>query len=79
MGGMSRDPWPLLGRVRCPVLIIEGEESENRHHIDLGKAGAAFHNARHRLIRKAGHLVPMEQPEETLLLLSEFIKAIHRR
>jgi pimeloyl-ACP methyl ester carboxylesterase len=65
-----------LGQVRCPVLIIEGGESENRQHIDLEKAGTAFQNARHRLIRKAGHLVPMEQPEEALLLLSEFMETI---
>jgi pimeloyl-ACP methyl ester carboxylesterase len=78
MGGMTRNPWPQLGQVRCPVLVIEGAESENRKYIDLEKAGAAFQNARHHLIQKAGHMVPMEQPGEIFMLLSDFIETVSR-
>lgn len=79
MGGMSRDPWPHLPQVECPVLIIEGGESGNRRYIDLEAARSVFPNARRRLIPGAGHLVPMEQPDETLRLLFEFIETIRRR
>jgi len=76
MGDRSRNPWPLLKQVGCPVLIIEGEKSGNRRHIDLEAATSVLPNARRRLIPAAGHLVPMEQPEETLRLLFEFIEEI---
>jgi hypothetical protein len=29
MGGQHCDPWPLLETVDCPVLVVEGGESEN--------------------------------------------------
>ena len=30
MGGRQFDPWPLLSKVSCPVLIVEGEKSGYR-------------------------------------------------
>ena len=32
MGGRQFDPWPLLPKISCPVLIVEGEKSENRRY-----------------------------------------------
>ena len=42
MGGVHNDPWPLLSRVDCPVLVVEGEKSTNRAHIDLEQAAGLF-------------------------------------
>jgi len=72
MGSVKYDPWPLLPKVECPVMILEGETSENRHFIDLKKAAASFPRGEHRIVIKAGHLVPMEKPGEIARILQEF-------
>lgn len=72
MGGVHLDPWPLLGRVACPVLVVEGENSGNRGHIDLEKAAAAFPAGRFMRVAGAGHLVPMERPRETARIIEAF-------
>ncbi len=72
MGGISYNPWPLLDKITSPTLILEGEQSENRNYIDLRKAASLMQNGTHKLIKDAGHLVPMEKPEETAELIKEF-------
>ncbi|MBA4397229.1 MAG: alpha/beta hydrolase [Syntrophus sp. (in: bacteria)] len=76
MGGVRYDPWPLLPQVSCPVLVIEGEHSENRAFIDLQKAVSLFPNAAHRLVRDAGHLIPMEKPEEIADMIRDFFQLV---
>lgn len=73
MGGMARDPWELLEKVSCPALLVEGELSENREFIDLGQAAKLMPRAELRVVRGAGHLVPMEKPHETLDLIRGFL------
>lgn len=72
MGSVKYDPWPLLPKVVCPVLVLEGEESENRVFIDLKKASSMFPGGLYRMIDGAGHLIPMEKPEEILKIIREF-------
>jgi len=72
MGSVRFDPWPLLPLVRCPVLILEGETSDNKSFIDVKKATAAIPRASHRVVADAGHLIPMERPRETAEALLEF-------
>ena len=76
MGGVQYDPWPLLPQVTCPILVLEGEQSDNRHFIDLKNIASQFPDATHRLIRDAGHLIPMEKPEETTTVIREFFDLI---
>jgi len=75
MGGMEKDPWPLLENISCPVLLVEGEKSENRAVIDLGRAASIIPNATLQVIAGAGHLVPMEKPHELLASILEFFGA----
>lgn len=72
MGGMQYDPWPLLSKVSCPVLLVEGERSENRSYIDLKKASRTFPNGAYHLVAGAGHLIPMEKPKEILEIIQTF-------
>ena len=72
MGGLQFDPWPILPKIKCPVLVLEGETSENRHFIDLPKIASLIPNGSYRLVRDAGHLLPQEQPMEILKILSSF-------
>ncbi|MCX7679751.1 MAG: alpha/beta hydrolase [Spirochaetes bacterium] len=74
MGGIKYNPWPLLPKVKCPVLVLEGEDSENRPFIDLKKAASLFAHGEHKLIPNAGHLIPMEKPEEIIEIIKEYAK-----
>mgnify|MGYP000989379086 CR=1 FL=1 len=76
MGSQKRDPWPLLPGIACPVLVVEGELSDNRHFIDLKKAASLIPSGRYRLVEGAGHLIPMEKPGETAALLREFFREV---
>jgi len=62
MGGTHFNPWPVLPKVTCPVLVVEGELSENRGFIEYEKAAGIFPKGEYVLIEKAGHLIPMEKP-----------------
>jgi pimeloyl-ACP methyl ester carboxylesterase len=73
MGGMGYDPWPMLPKIACPVLVIEGENSTNRPVINLKKASSKFQNGTYRLIRDAGHLIPMEKPQEIIQIVLDFL------
>ncbi|MGV8081395.1 MAG: alpha/beta fold hydrolase [Syntrophales bacterium] len=64
MGGIRVNPWPFLEKVSCPVLVIEGEKSENRAFINLKEASSHFPKGSYRLVEGAGHLIPMERPDE---------------
>ncbi len=74
MGGMQYDPWQVLSSLRCPVLVLEGEESENRSFIDLEKASQAFPDGTHRIVKGAGHLIPQEKPAESLEVIRWFLE-----
>ena len=76
MGGMPFNPWPAILQVRCPVLILEGEKSGNRAFIDLAMAASRFKEARLEIIADAGHLIPMEKPDEVLAAIQAFIKTV---
>lgn len=76
MGGMQYDPWLLLPNVTCPVLIVEGEKSENQHIIDLTKVVSHLPQGSHKIIKGAGHLIPMELPEETAAIIGDFFQGI---
>ncbi len=72
MGSSHLNPWPLLSRVPDPVLVLEGEKSENRLFIDLKKATSLFPRGSYREFAGAGHLIPQENPAGTAAILREF-------
>lgn len=76
MGGMQYDPWPLLPKVSCPTLVLEGELSENRSFIDLKKATSLMRQATYTMVSGAGHLIPQEKPKESLEILQEFFGSL---
>ncbi|RJP87324.1 MAG: alpha/beta hydrolase [Desulfobacteraceae bacterium] len=74
MGSRGYDPWPVLSKVASPVLVLEGEHTENKGFIDQQKAAAMFPSGEYRLIEGAGHLIPMERPRETVRVIREFFE-----
>jgi lipase len=75
MGGVRYDPWPLIPRVGCQALVIEGSESENRPFIDLKKAVSMMPHGKYILMEGVGHLIPMERPREITWIIKEFFSA----
>jgi pimeloyl-ACP methyl ester carboxylesterase len=75
---MHCDPWPLLAKVPSPVLILEGEESENRAFIDLAGVRDRLPAAVLNQVGGAGHLVPMERPRETTRRIGDFFRPLRR-
>ena len=76
MGEMKLNPWPLLPKISCPTLVIEGEKSENRHLIDLKAAAAELPHGSYRLVADAGHLIPMEKPKEINQIIADFLLSL---
>jgi lipase len=72
MGGLQFDPWPILPTILCPVMVVEGETSENQSYIDLPKIASLLPGGSYHVVKGAGHLIPQEQPAEITRLFSEF-------
>ena len=73
MGGSNLNPWPLLDKLTCPVLVVEGEESSNKEFIDLPKAVSLLRQGRYKSVSGAGHLIPMQKPQEVAQIIKEFL------
>lgn len=74
MGGLHFNPWPILASIQCPVLLVEGETSENRKFIDLQKIKSLLPKGEYRLVNNSGHLVPQEQPDEVAAIFMDFFR-----
>lgn len=72
MGGLQFDPWPLLPSIECPVMVLEGETSENRTFIDYRAIATLFPKGEYRLVEQAGHLIPQEKPDLVASLMNDF-------
>jgi pimeloyl-ACP methyl ester carboxylesterase len=73
MGGWSRNPWPLLDKLTCPVLVVEGEKSENKNFIDVKKAVSLLRHGKYKSVKEAGHLIPMQFPKKIAEIIKEFL------
>lgn len=76
MGGNSTNPWPLLKKLTCPVLVVEGEKSANKAFIDLPNAVSLLSNGRYKSVSGAGHLIPMQKPKEVVQIIKEFLEEV---
>jgi pimeloyl-ACP methyl ester carboxylesterase len=76
MGGWSRDPWPLLPGIACPVLVIEGEKSPNIGFVDIRRAVSLLPQGRYGSVAEAGHLIPMQKPAEITEMIGNFISGL---
>lgn len=66
------DVWRWPKKVKIPAFIIWGEHSDvlNKHTIDLFCKKCS--NSESYLVKGAGHLIPMEKPEELISVVKEF-------
>jgi pimeloyl-ACP methyl ester carboxylesterase len=70
---LSWDMRPLLSRIACPCLVVQGQDDEHatpQHARDLA---SAIPGARLWLIPRVRHMAPQEAPEEFNRRVIEFL------
>lgn len=77
MGGWCCNPWPLLPKIECPALIIEGEKSPNVSLVDIRRAVSLLPQGRYGSVADAGHLIPMEQPGTITAIIQDFMAKLN--
>ncbi len=76
LGGAQYNPWPLLSEILCPVLVIEGEQSDTKNFVDFKRIVSMLKKGAHTVVKDAGHLIPMEQPSAIAKVIDDFVKGI---
>jgi len=64
------------GGIHMPVLIVVGNDDRSRPPHEARAMAEAMRHARLEIIPNAGHICPLEQPEEVTGLLSTFLKEV---
>ena len=73
MGGWDVNPWPLLDKITCPVLVLEGENTENKGLVDVQRVVSFLRQGQYKSVEKAGHLIPMQKPQDVVRIIKDFI------
>jgi len=68
--------WRLLKKIKCPVLILQGEHSDILNDKTAKKLSNLSKNITVLKIHDAGHFIPMEKPEETIDVIKSFFNQI---
>lgn len=66
------DSSPFLGKIGIPCLVVSGTDDAISPPSVMKSMAEAIPNARFVSIEGAGHLTPMEKPEEVAAALGEF-------
>lgn len=69
------DFYTTTAALRLPTLVIAGAEDGSTPPDLMREMAALIHGARFELMRNAGHLPPIEAPEDYAKLISGFIAA----
>ena len=67
-----------IGATRCPVLLVWGEADRTAAATQAEALAGQFRDAEIRIVKRAGHLVQEEQPEELLALARPFLERVTR-
>lgn len=69
------DSTPLLARIGIPVLVIAGDDDQIAPALGMRRMADAIAGARFVLVREAGHLAPLEQPQAVTEAMRDFLLA----
>jgi 3-oxoadipate enol-lactonase len=61
-----------LGQIKAPTLVLVGEDDIADNQAKAGALEYAVHGAQRMVVRKAGHMLYMEQPAEFVQIVSRF-------
>jgi len=65
-----------LSEIMVPALILVGEYDIPDVHAHAGALNAGIQNSKREIISKAGHLIPIEQPQLFLEAVTSFLAKI---
>jgi pimeloyl-ACP methyl ester carboxylesterase len=68
--------WEHLDQVTCPVLVLRGAETTSLAASTLRRLVAGFPAGNGLNVPGAGHLLPLELPEETARIILDFTRSI---
>lgn len=71
--------YKRLNEINIPVLILCGEFDIPDVHAHAGAINAGISNSRRMIIPKAGHLIPMEQPDLFNETVANFLMQIDKK
>jgi 3-oxoadipate enol-lactonase len=72
------DSRPVLAEIDVPALVLVGERDEVTPPVEANAMAAALPNARFSRIAGAGHLSPLERPDEVTEALLYFLGEVAR-
>ncbi len=67
------DVLPMAEKVRCPALLLLGENDLMTRPTGARPLAAALSDARIVIVEEAGHMLPLEKPEEVNEAISLFL------
>jgi pimeloyl-ACP methyl ester carboxylesterase len=70
------DSRPMLGAIRCPALVLVGEEDALTPPDLAREIAAGIPGAKLDIIPGSGHLAPIEAPEAVTRALVSFVQAV---
>jgi pimeloyl-ACP methyl ester carboxylesterase len=70
------DSRPLLGTIRCPVLVACGEADLLTPCEQSREMAAAIAGARLEIIAECGHMLTLEQPQCVNALLTDWLAGL---
>jgi pimeloyl-ACP methyl ester carboxylesterase len=76
--GERPDSVPTLKTIDVPTLIVMGDEDVLATASDGEMMRSNIPGSQLRIVAKAGHYAPWEQPEEVGRLLRQFVDSLHR-
>lgn len=74
--GMAARPdvTPELGKIAVPTLVLVGEQDAISAPAEMKRIAAAIPESRFQVIRDAGHMTPVENPDAVTHALETFLK-----
>jgi pimeloyl-ACP methyl ester carboxylesterase len=73
MEALSWDMRPVLRKIRCPVLVVQGEQDEHATPQHAKDISSAIPGAELWLVQGAGHMLPQEHAGEFNTRLLQFL------
>ena len=70
------DSTPLLARLKLPVLVVAGDDDQIAPAAGMKEMADAIPSAEFVLVTGAGHLAPLEQPEQVNEALAAFLEKL---
>jgi pimeloyl-ACP methyl ester carboxylesterase len=75
-GSADRYVWNNLEKIRCPVLILRGEDSDTLAQKTLERIARSFPNGKGVTVPSVGHLLPLEEPQQVAAIILDFLESI---